>query len=48
MKNILVVDSSLVVSYMLEQKLIKAGFNPYIANTVDTAYKYFEEDFVDF
>jgi len=48
LENILVIDNSLIISEGLKIKLKNIGFNPYIANTLEQAYEYIEEDFIDF
>ncbi len=47
-KNILVIDTSLVVTNKLKNQLEKIGFSVFIANNIATVHKYLEEDYILF
>ncbi len=47
-RNILIVDTSLVITNKLKQRLKEFNFNVFIANDIETVYKYLEEDYIPF
>lgn len=47
-ENILVVDSSQLITSALKAKLEKAGFNVYVAHNIQMVYFYIDEEFIDF
>ncbi len=47
-RNILVIDTSLVVTTKIKLKLEEMNFNVYIANDLNTVHKYLEEECISF